>query len=54
MFNSFSFLQIKHILTKKNFEMYLRAGKTDIFSVFHVENVNFSQCYGFMCVSMYK
>ena len=38
MFNYFSFLQIKHILTKKNFEMYLRAGKTDIFSVFHVEN----------------
>ena len=38
MFNSFSFLQIKHILTKKNFEMYLRAGKTDIFSVFYVEN----------------
>ena len=38
MFNSVFFLQIKHILTKKNFEMYLRAGKTDIFSVFHVEN----------------
>ena len=38
MFNSFFFLQIKHILTKKNFEMYLRAGKTDIFTVFHVEN----------------
>ena len=38
MFLSFSFLQIKHILTKKNFEMYLRAGKTDIFSVFYVEN----------------
>ena len=38
MFNSVSFLQIKHILTKKNFEMYLRTGKTNIFSVFHVEN----------------
>ena len=31
-------LQIKHISTKKNFEMYLRAGKTNKFSVFHVEN----------------
>ena len=31
-------LQIKHILTKKNFEMHFRAGKTNIFSVFHVEN----------------
>ena len=38
MFIYFSFLQIKHILTKKNFEMYLRVGKTDIFSVFDVEN----------------
>ena len=38
MFNSVFFLQIKHILTKKNFEMYLRAGKTNNFSVFHVEN----------------
>ena len=37
MFVSFSFLQIKDILTKNKFEMYLRAGKTDIFSVFHVE-----------------
>ena len=27
MFNSVFFLQIKHISTKKNFEMYLRAGK---------------------------
>ena len=26
------------ILTKKNFEMYFRAGKTNIFSVFHVED----------------
>ena len=32
------FVQIKHILTKKNFEMHFRAGKTNIFSVFHVEN----------------
>ena len=38
MFNSVFFLQIKHILTKKNFEMYLRTGKTNKFSVFHVEN----------------
>ena len=32
------FLKIKHILTKKNFEMHFRAGKTNIFLVFHVEN----------------
>ena len=38
MFNSVFFLQIKHVLTKSNFEMYLRSGKTNIFSVFHVEN----------------
>ena len=38
MFNSFFFLQINNILTKKNFEMNLRDGKTDIFSVLHVEN----------------
>ena len=38
MFNSVFFLQIKHISTKKNFEIYLRAGKTNKFSVFHVEN----------------
>ena len=38
MFNSVFFLKIKHILNKKNFEMYLRAGKNDILSVFHVEN----------------
>ena len=38
MFNSVFFLQIKHILTKKNFEMHFRAGKTNIFSVFDVEN----------------
>ena len=33
----FSFSQFKHISTKKNFEMYLRAGKINKFSVFHVE-----------------
>ena len=38
MLNSVLFSQIKHISTKKNFEMYLRAGKTKKFSVFHVEN----------------
>ena len=38
MFNSVFFLQIKHISTKKNFEMYLRAVKTNKFSVIHVEN----------------
>ena len=38
MLNSVFFSQIKHISTKKNFEMYLRAGKTKKFSVFHVEN----------------
>ena len=38
MFNYVFFLQTKHILNKNNFEMYLRAGKTDILSVFHVEN----------------
>ena len=38
MFHSLFFLQIKHILNKKNFEMHFRAGKTNRFSVFHVEN----------------
>ena len=38
MFNSVFFLQIKHILTKKNIEIYFRAVKTNTFSVFHVEN----------------
>ena len=38
MFNSVFSLQIKHVLTKNNFEIYFRAGKTNIFSVFHVEN----------------
>ena len=32
------FLQIKHISTKKNFEMYLRAAKTNKVSVFHEKN----------------
>ena len=36
--NPLFFLQRKHILTKKNFEMHFRAGKTNRFSVFHVEN----------------
>ena len=38
MFNSVLFLQIKHNLSKKIFEMYFRAGKTITFPVFHVEN----------------
>ena len=38
MFNCVLFLQIKHILTKKNIEIYFRAGKTNTFSVFHAEN----------------
>ena len=38
MFNSVLFLQVIHILTKKNFEIYFRAGKINIFSVFHLEN----------------
>ena len=33
-----SFCKIKHILTRKNFELYFRAGKTNKISVFHVEN----------------
>ena len=53
-FHSVFFLQIKHILSKKNFEMHFRAGKTNRFSVFHVENNGKIQStyYGFMCVSM--
>ena len=39
MFNSVFFVQIQPNLTKKNFEMYLRAGKTNTFSLFHVQNV---------------
>ena len=38
MFDSAFFLQIKHNLTKRNFEMYFRPGKTNTFLVFHVEN----------------
>ena len=38
MFNCVLFLQIKHILTKKNIEIYFRAVKTNTFSVFHAEN----------------
>ena len=34
MFNSVFFLQIKHILTKKNFEMFSRAGKTNKFLLY--------------------
>ena len=53
MLNSVFFSQIKHISTKKNFEMYLRAGKTKKFSVFHVENGKIqSNVMVFMCVSM--
>ena len=38
LLNSVFSSQIQHISTKKNFEMYLRAGKTKKCSVFHVEN----------------
>ena len=38
MFNYGFFLEIKHNLSKNNFEMYFRAGKTNIFSIFHVES----------------
>ena len=44
-------LQIKHILTKKKFEMFFTAGKTNTFSVFQVENCEiepqlwFSVCF---------
>ena len=41
MFNSVFFLQIKHILTKKNFEMFFRVVKINTFSVFHVESQNY-------------
>ena len=58
MFNSVSFLQIKHILTKKNFEMHLRAGKTDRFSVFHVENGKIQSMLRFyvvfQCINTYN
>ena len=38
MFNSVLFLQIKHILTKTNFELFFTAGKSNTFSVFQVES----------------
>ena len=41
MFNFVLFLQIKHTLTKKNFEMFFRPGKINKFSVFHVELQNY-------------
>ena len=46
-FNSVLFLQIKHILTKKNFEMHFRAGKTNRFSVFHLENGKIQSMFWF-------
>ena len=53
MFNSVFFLQIKHILTKKNFEMYLRAGKTNKFSVIHVENCKIqSMLWFYVCFNV--
>ena len=53
MFNSVFFLQIKHILTKKNFEMYLRAGKTNKFSVSHEENRQVqSMLWCYMCFNV--
>ena len=50
MFNSVFFLQIKHILTKKNFGMHFRAGKTNRFSVFRVENGKIQSMLWFLCV----
>ena len=47
MFHSLLFLQIKHILTKKNFEMHFRAGKTNRFSVFHLENGKIQSMFWF-------
>ena len=47
MFNSVFFLQIRHILIKMNFGMHFRAGKTNIFSVFHVENGKFQSMLWF-------
>ena len=44
------FLQIEHILTKKNFEMHFRGGKTNRFSVFHVENGKIQSMLWFLCV----
>ena len=47
MVNSVFFLQIKHILTKKNFQMHFRAGKTNRFSVFHVGNGKIQSMFWF-------
>ena len=47
MFNSVFILQIKHILTKKKFEMHFRAGKTNRFSVFHVGNGKIQSMFWF-------
>ena len=48
MFNSVLILQIKHNLSKKNFEMYFRAGITNTFPVFHVENGELQSSYSFI------
>ena len=50
MFNSGFFLEIKHNLSKNNFEMYFRAGKTNIFSIFHVESGKNSVNVMVLCV----
>ena len=53
MFNSVFILQIKHILTKNNFEMHFRRGKTNRFSVFHVENGKIqSMLWFYMCFNV--
>ena len=53
MFHSVFFLQIKHISRKKNFEMYLRAGKTNKCSVFYVENDKIqSMLWFYVCVNV--
>ena len=41
---------VKKGSTKKNFEMYLRAGKTKKFSVFHVENGKIQSNVMVLCV----
>ena len=49
----FSFRKLNTISTKKNFEMYLRAGKTKKFSVFHVENGKFqSMLWFYVCFNV--
>ena len=49
----FSFRKLNTFRLKRTLKCYLRAGKTNKFSVFHVENGKFQcQSYGFMCVSM--